>query len=249
MLATLFGFRGRLSRDGFIEVLASVVLVDIAALLAAKYVQEFGLPDLVTPGGGAAMAVARYAPVVVAVFTAWTVLAASVKRSHDRNRTGWLVLLAIVPVIGWAWLLVDLLVLTGTKGRNAYGRAPFGGGADDRWSTTPELAAAPAVLADHGVAEVHAAHDDHTHADHEPAELGYAAHDDHGPAGHDAQVHEEHTHTGHDDAGHVAHIHHDAHHDDVLGHADDHHADDHHADDGHDHHVAADHRHPEPVHA
>ena len=242
MLATLFGFGGRLSRAGFIEVLISIVLVDLAALLAAKYVQEFGLSDLVAPGGAAAMAVALYAPVVMAVFTAWTVLAASVKRSHDRNRTGWLVLLAVVPVIGWAWLLVDLLVLAGTKGRNAYGRAPFGGGEDSRWSMPPELAATTAVAADHAVAEVHATHEEHAPADHGPADHGHVDHADH--LGHDAHTHEAHADIVHDDHGHDAHDDHVAHHDDVHAHHDDHHDDD-----GHDHHVAADHHHAEPVHA
>ncbi len=269
MLATLFGFQGRLSRAGFIEVLLSVLLVDVAVVLAAKYLQEYGLAGAVAPGDSVASGLAVAAPVVLALFTAWTVLAATAKRAHDRNRTGWLVLLAIVPVVGWAWLLIDLFALKGTKGRNAFGRAPLGADHDaspvashspDEAVSAVLSAAAGAAHADHGHdAHAHDAHDDHGHADH--------GHEDHGHDGHGHDAHGHDDHAGHavaaagdhDDDGHGDHgaDHHDAGHHAAAAHADDHHGHDDHDDHGHDdhahddhgHHAPADHRHPEPAHA
>ncbi len=51
------------------------------------------------------------------------VLAVSVRRIHDTGRSGWWLLIALIPVIG----LIVLLVFTlqkGTDGPNAYGAGP-----------------------------------------------------------------------------------------------------------------------------
>jgi uncharacterized membrane protein YhaH (DUF805 family) len=47
--------------------------------------------------------------------------AVSVRRLHDRNKSGWWVLLYFVPVIGQIWLFLELGVLAGTPGPNRYG--------------------------------------------------------------------------------------------------------------------------------
>lgn len=51
-------------------------------------------------------------------------LALGIKRLHDRNRTGWLILLAYVPIIN-IWIAIELLFLKGTLGRNRYGQDPL----------------------------------------------------------------------------------------------------------------------------
>jgi uncharacterized membrane protein YhaH (DUF805 family) len=55
---------------------------------------------------------------------AWPMLAVSVKRWHDRNRSGWWVAVLLVPVIGWLWLLFDNGCRRGDDGPNDYGPAP-----------------------------------------------------------------------------------------------------------------------------
>ncbi|MEQ9488247.1 MAG: DUF805 domain-containing protein [Alphaproteobacteria bacterium] len=52
-------------------------------------------------------------------------LAVTVRRLHDTDRSGWWVLISLIPVIGTIWLLV-LLVLPGTRGSNNYGEDPLG---------------------------------------------------------------------------------------------------------------------------
>jgi len=50
-------------------------------------------------------------------------LAVSVRRLHDINKSGWMILVVLIPVIGAIWLLV-LYVMEGTPGENQYGPNP-----------------------------------------------------------------------------------------------------------------------------
>lgn len=50
-------------------------------------------------------------------------LAVSVRRLHDQDRTGWLLLLWLIPFLGWFAILV-LMCLEGTRGPNRFGPDP-----------------------------------------------------------------------------------------------------------------------------
>lgn len=50
-------------------------------------------------------------------------LAVSVRRLHDQDRSGWLLLLLLIPFLGWFALLV-LFCLDGTRGNNRFGPDP-----------------------------------------------------------------------------------------------------------------------------
>ena len=50
-------------------------------------------------------------------------LAVSVRRLHDQDRTGWLLLLGLIPFFGWFALFV-LMCLDGTRGTNRFGADP-----------------------------------------------------------------------------------------------------------------------------
>ncbi|MHA3789617.1 DUF805 domain-containing protein [Flavobacterium hauense] len=50
-------------------------------------------------------------------------LAVFVRRMHDVGKSGWFILLLLLPVIGWIWLLV-LLFTEGNQGPNEYGPDP-----------------------------------------------------------------------------------------------------------------------------
>ncbi len=52
---------------------------------------------------------------------AWSGLAVSVKRWHDRDKSGWWVLIGFIPVIGGIWALVENGFLRGTPGTNRFG--------------------------------------------------------------------------------------------------------------------------------
>ena len=44
-----------------------------------------------------------------------------IKRFHDRDKSGWWVLIGLIPIIGPIWLLIELGFLAGTPGANRYG--------------------------------------------------------------------------------------------------------------------------------
>ena len=61
----------------------------------------------------------------------WPLLAIYVKRFHDRDKSGWWVLIGLIPIIGFFWLLIELGMLEGTAGPNQYGPDPLGRGVAD----------------------------------------------------------------------------------------------------------------------
>ena len=48
-----------------------------------------------------------------------------VKRWHDLNKSGWWVLINLVPCIGGLWSLVECGFITGTRGPNQFGPDPL----------------------------------------------------------------------------------------------------------------------------
>jgi len=57
--------------------------------------------------------------IVLPLFT-WTGLAMAVKRWHDRGKSGWWVLIGLIPIVGALWSLIELGFLEGTPGPNEY---------------------------------------------------------------------------------------------------------------------------------
>lgn len=57
-------------------------------------------------------------------------IAVSVRRLHDTDRSGWWLLIALIPLIG-AIILIIYYVQEGTPGENEYGLNPKEAGADD----------------------------------------------------------------------------------------------------------------------
>ena len=70
---------------------------------------------------------------IAALVLLWPSIAVGVKRCHDRNRTGWFLLVALIPLVN-LWLLVELAFLAGSVGANRYGDDP----------RTPSAAPSPA---------------------------------------------------------------------------------------------------------
>ncbi len=50
-------------------------------------------------------------------------LAVGVRRLHDIGKSGWMILISLIPIIGWIWIFV-LLVREGTPEENIYGANP-----------------------------------------------------------------------------------------------------------------------------
>jgi uncharacterized membrane protein YhaH (DUF805 family) len=58
---------------------------------------------------------------IFALLTLIPTIIVYIKRFHDRDKSGWWVLIGLIPVIGVIWLLIELGFLKGTPGPNRFG--------------------------------------------------------------------------------------------------------------------------------
>ena len=109
-LRLFFGLSGRISRRQF-------WLFGVLALLGMAVLGHALL--------GIARVPPRRADLIVNLLLLWPALAVSVKRWLDRDKSGWWVLLNLLPVVGWLCALFDNGFLRGTPGANRYGEDPL----------------------------------------------------------------------------------------------------------------------------
>ncbi len=64
---------------------------------------------------------------IVALIMVYPSLAIGVKRWHDRGKSGWWMLIVLVPLVGAIWYLIECGILRGTEGENRFGPDPLGG--------------------------------------------------------------------------------------------------------------------------
>jgi uncharacterized membrane protein YhaH (DUF805 family) len=57
----------------------------------------------------------------------WPSIATGVKRLHDRDMSGWWLLIQLIPVVGFFFWLIVIGILKGTTGPNRFGPDPLGG--------------------------------------------------------------------------------------------------------------------------
>lgn len=110
-------FEGRSSRKEFwMFQLLFVGLILIWTLLAGGTMNEYGEPrpfGVIITGLTVIALLALFIPL----------LAVEVRRFHDQDRSGWLVLLNLIPYIGTLIVLIFML-LEGTRGDNRFGPQP-----------------------------------------------------------------------------------------------------------------------------
>lgn len=83
-----------------------------------------GLGSLANPDAGMGLGGILLLAFVAATFI--PALAVQVRRFHDQGKSGWMVLLGFIPLIGGIIVLV-FMCMEGTKGANEYGPDPKGG--------------------------------------------------------------------------------------------------------------------------
>jgi uncharacterized membrane protein YhaH (DUF805 family) len=106
MISVPFSFQGRINRAKFWLVHLGIFVVEAIVLSLM--------------GGTAAIISGDYEQIMVVSGGA-----TGVKRWHDRNKSGWWMLIVFVPVIGSLWYLIECGFLKGTTGPNTYGPDPL----------------------------------------------------------------------------------------------------------------------------
>lgn len=125
----LFSFKGRIPRSTFwYYVIGYVIVIGVAMLLDAA------LGTLSDRG---------YGPIsgLLSLLGIFPGLAVDVKRAHDRDHSGWYVLILLIPIVGVLWLLIEFGFLKGSAGPNKYGDDPTGRAGPSR--VQEDSAAAP----------------------------------------------------------------------------------------------------------
>jgi uncharacterized membrane protein YhaH (DUF805 family) len=65
--------------------------------------------------------------IVVSLVLIYPSVNIGIKRYHDRDKSGWWVLITLIPIIGWIWYFIEAGCLPGTPGPNQYGPDPLKG--------------------------------------------------------------------------------------------------------------------------
>ena len=127
MQALLFGFRGRFNRARFwfIHIGVSVVATVLLAIAFVSSVLSAGVEGAGTVAPGMSGGTTAIVVALLFIPLVWIGLAASVKRWHDCGKSGWWMLVALIPVIGGLWFLIECGFLPGTPGPNIYGPDPL----------------------------------------------------------------------------------------------------------------------------
>jgi uncharacterized membrane protein YhaH (DUF805 family) len=155
---SLFDVRGRINRARYWRIAVAVAVV-LAVLLAALWVYALSIPGAYENGGptpfpgdpaGIAGAVLWFALLALALIAG---VAATIRRLHDRNKTGWWILILVVApdlltavaeylaenalsdIVAYVlriaamaigvWAFVELFCLRGTAGPNRFGDDPL----------------------------------------------------------------------------------------------------------------------------
>jgi uncharacterized membrane protein YhaH (DUF805 family) len=117
----LFSFEGRIPRRQYWGALGIQMLTGFAI----GFIVVFMIPELLRrspesgPGAGVVILI-----VPIVIFVLWISLAVGVKRWHDRDKSGWWMLIGIIPYIGGIWQLIECGCLRGTEGPNRFGGDP-----------------------------------------------------------------------------------------------------------------------------
>ena len=112
----LFKFDGRINRAKFWA--GSILIWGIYTLWVIAFVAAINVSSSVG-------AVIGFLGIMVWVLAIWSGLAISIKRWHDRGKSGWWIFIAAIPLIGGLWALIETGFLEGDLGPNEYGPNPL----------------------------------------------------------------------------------------------------------------------------
>jgi uncharacterized membrane protein YhaH (DUF805 family) len=122
----LFGFSGRIGRLQWW--LAQLVVIPVIILVSLGVIGPFAHAAM---SDDSAIDNTRLSVILVVVavvvLVAWINIASTVKRFHDRGKSGYWFLIVFVPYIGTVWQLVECGFLAGSSGTNSYGPPPGSG--------------------------------------------------------------------------------------------------------------------------
>lgn len=117
MKELLFSAEGRVNRGKFWGVFFGIILANFIAITIVLILRmAFG--DFGYYSGGFLFLLFYIATLVSGIMV-------QIKRWHDRGKSGWWVLIGLVPLIGPLWVLIECGFLIGEGDTNQYGPDPL----------------------------------------------------------------------------------------------------------------------------
>jgi uncharacterized membrane protein YhaH (DUF805 family) len=129
MLTFLFSAQGRINRAKF---WSSLIYYFVAGLIAGLiyFILWQVIPGTVSADGSYSVDGVTAIPYLVLAFVyfvamVWSGICIGIKRFHDRDKSGWWILIQFVPLIGPFWYFIEAGCLRGTTGGNRFGPDPL----------------------------------------------------------------------------------------------------------------------------
>ncbi|MCA0434399.1 MAG: DUF805 domain-containing protein [Proteobacteria bacterium] len=118
-MGVFFGFAGRIGRGtwwlGQLLILGIIAVLILAMIITSDY----------RPGAAPDLSPAFVILLLISVVLVYVIsLCTTVKRYHDRGKSGWWYFIAFVPLIGGIWQLIELGFCAGDDADNDYGPPP-----------------------------------------------------------------------------------------------------------------------------
>lgn len=105
-------YDGRLNRQPFWIGNLILVLINVVGTVIGSII------------GGA---VGNLIGLIFALAVLYPSICIAIKRWHDRDKSGWWILIVLIPLVGFIWYVVEAGFLRGTEGPNRFGEDPLAG--------------------------------------------------------------------------------------------------------------------------
>jgi uncharacterized membrane protein YhaH (DUF805 family) len=107
----------------FIIMFGGMIVLGIIAQIIESMTFTVSADSQVAQAKGSGNGVVAIVVILYVLATIIPSLAVAVRRLHDTNQSGWMMLIGLIPVLGGIWLLMSM-VEEGDKGDNKYGPDP-----------------------------------------------------------------------------------------------------------------------------
>jgi uncharacterized membrane protein YhaH (DUF805 family) len=115
-----FDFKGRATRREYWFFLVQLYAAAVIAIFGFALLLVLAAPDMELENRDGSVGVSIGIAFLLALIPYFS---ASIRRLHDHDKSGWLLLLTFIPLVGWIFYLIMMLT-PGTPGENGYGPDP-----------------------------------------------------------------------------------------------------------------------------
>jgi uncharacterized membrane protein YhaH (DUF805 family) len=114
-MSFLFSFSGRIGRLHWWMLNLLFSFLPFALLFAYVYFSGEDIENFIF------RFIDRSSLTLLSLVLCWILIAADVKRYHDRGKSGFWIFIIFIPIIGWFWKLIELGFIPGDDADNEYG--------------------------------------------------------------------------------------------------------------------------------